>query len=193
MIRKERASMAENVAGALRRGPLADHVSVSIDTAPASTRFIFRGSPEAARLCGNGFGCTLPLEACRANRGTERVALWLGPDEWLLLVPDSASPDDLVKAVGQALGDVPHSLVDVSHRQIGLSVSGSGVCDVLNAGCPLDLDLRAFPVDMATRTVLAKADITLWRQAEDRFRIEVNRSFAPYLMAFLREAERDLR
>jgi glucoamylase len=33
----------------------------------------------------------------------------------------------------------------------------------------LDLDIEAFPVDMCTRTVFAKADIVLWRTAPDTF------------------------
>jgi sarcosine oxidase subunit gamma len=56
---------------------------------------------------------------------------------------------------------------------------------MLNAGCPLDLDERAFPVGMATRTLFMKADIVLWRVAEQKFHIEVWRSFAPYVWSLL--------
>ena len=38
----------------------------------------------------------------------------------------------------------------------------------------------------------AKADVTLWRRGANRFRLEVNRSFARYVSDFLREAERGL-
>ena len=48
---------------------------------------------------------------------------------------------------------------------------------ILNGACPLDLDMSAFPIGMCTRTVLAKADIVLWRIAEDAFHVEVWRSF----------------
>jgi sarcosine oxidase subunit gamma len=68
---------------------------------------------------------------------------------------------------------------------------GSAVTDVLNAGCPLDLDAAEFPVGMCTRTVLAKSEIVLWRRGVDSFRLEVARSFTPYVRAFLMEAARD--
>ena len=181
--------MADRFAAATRRGPLAGHAAAAIGLCPPATRFIFRGSPEAARLCGSAFGCELPIEACRARQAGDRAAQWLGPDEWLLLAPGEANPEGLFDTMEAAVGGLPHGLVDVSHRQIGIDVSGPGAAPLINAGCPLDLDLRAFPVGMSTRTVLAKADVTVWRQAEDRFRIEVARSFAPYLMAFLRNAE----
>ena len=61
---------------------------------------------------------------------------------------------------------------------------------LLAAGCPLELDVAAFPVGMCTRTMLAKVEIVLWRTGPDVFRIEVWRSFAPYVSAFLSEAAR---
>jgi sarcosine oxidase, subunit gamma len=83
-----------------------------------------------------------------------------------------------------------HSLVDVSHRQIGLVASGPGAARVLNAGCPLDLDLKAFPVGFATRTLFYKVEIVLWRRAETTFHVDVWRSFAPHLVGSLAEAAR---
>jgi sarcosine oxidase, subunit gamma len=62
---------------------------------------------------------------------------------------------------------------------------------LLNAGCPLDLDLSAFPVGMCTRTVLAKAEIVLWRTSQDVFHVEVWRSFADYVSRFLAEVARE--
>ena len=56
----------------------------------------------------------------------------------------------------------------------------------------LDLDPAAFPVGMCTRTVLAKAEIVLWRRADDSFHLEVWRSFAAYVSGVLAEAARDL-
>jgi sarcosine oxidase subunit gamma len=62
---------------------------------------------------------------------------------------------------------------------------------VLATGCPLDLDPQAFPVGMCTRTVLAKAEIVLWRIADDAFHLEVWRSFAAYVSAVIAEASRE--
>ena len=74
------------------------------------------------------------------------------------------------------------------HRQVGLVVTGPRAAELINAGCPLDLDLTAFPIGMCTRTILAKVEIVLWRTATDTFLIEVARSLAPYVVELLREA-----
>jgi sarcosine oxidase subunit gamma len=125
--------------------------------------------------------------ACRSASAGVRTALWLGPDEQLLLAP-LADGDVIARQLRESLGALPHSLVDVSHRQIALEVSGLQAQNVLNAGCPLDLHLESFPVGACTRTVLGKCDIVLWRTGATAFHIEVWRSFAEYASRFLAEA-----
>ncbi len=43
---------------------------------------------------------------------------------------------------------------------------------------------------MATRTLFDKAEIVLWRLGATEFRVEVARSFSPWLAAALEEAAR---
>ncbi|QXQ08428.1 sarcosine oxidase, gamma subunit [Sphingosinicellaceae bacterium] len=100
------------------------------------------------------------------------TALCLGPDEWLLLLPDGSPPPDVAGV---------HALTDVGHRNVGIVVSGPSAATLLQTGCPLDLAVAAFPVGKATRTLYETVEIVLWRQAEDRFHVEVWRSFASYL------------
>jgi sarcosine oxidase, subunit gamma len=157
---------------------------------PPATRYVLRGNSQAMTAAGSALGLTISQQACRAAvNGTQAAALWLGPDEQLLLAPESA---DLAATLTPALRDLPHSLVDVSHRQTALEISGPHAAAVLNAGCPLDLDLSAFPVGMCTRTVFAKAEIVLWRTSTDVFHVEVWRSFASYLTEFLAEVAREV-
>ena len=79
----------------------------------------------------------------------------------------------------------------LSHRDAALSVTGPRAAWVINAFCALDLHVSAFPVGMCTRTVFGKAEILLWRTGAEQFRIDVARSFAPYVWACLEEARRE--
>jgi sarcosine oxidase subunit gamma len=152
-------------------------MSVSVTTLPDASRYVLRGEPSAF----SGYGVALPREACRAATNGSLSALWLGPDEWLLLLPD-----------GQALPlNAMASVVDISDRQVAIEVSGDDAAEALNAFNPLDLHIETFPVGMCTRTIFGKAEIVLWRTAADRFRIEVWRSFAPYVLGCLAEATRE--
>jgi sarcosine oxidase subunit gamma len=158
---------------------------------PPASRFSLRCGPQALRAAGAALGLSMADVACRSAQSGARSALWLGPDEQLLLAPvdDAATIEHLVS---DALSGMPHSLVDISQRQLALEVGGARAQTVLSVGCPLDLDLSQFPVGMCTRTILGKADIVLWRREPETFHIEVWRSFADYASRFLAEAAREL-
>ena len=140
---------------------------------------------------GAALGLNISDVACRSVRRGERAALWLGPDEQLLLAP-VADSHEIGRRLDESLAALPHSFVDVSHRQVAIGIAGPQAQTMLNAGCPLDLHAASFPIGMCTRTVLAKADIVLWRTGADSFHIEVWRSFAAYASHFLAEAGEEL-
>lgn len=158
---------------------------------PAAARWILRGGPKVRLAAEGALGLAVPEAGCRAAAQGESAALWLGPDEWLLLSGERRA-DETAAALRVALAELAHSLVDVSHRQVALEVSGPDAPALLASGCPLDLETQAFPVGMCTRTLLGKAEIVLWRTAAQDFRLEIWRSFAPYVSAFLAEAARGL-
>jgi sarcosine oxidase subunit gamma len=158
------------------------------DTPPAE-RFVFRGGEPARAACSAVFGVALPVRLGAAGERGERRALWLGPDEWLLIA-EGESVEAIAATIEDGLAGVPHSLVDVSHRQVGLTVTGAAAARALSAGCPLDLRIRAFPVGMAARTLFDKAEVVMWRRGETEFRLEVARSFSPWLAEALIEAAR---
>jgi sarcosine oxidase subunit gamma len=157
--------------------------------APPLTRFSLR-MDVAAAAARAGNPLPLAMEPCRSTVQGDWAALWLGPDEQLLIGPESES-SAFASTVSDTLRGLPHSLVDVSHRQTALDISGTNAVDLLNAGCPLDLDLSQFPVSACTRTILAKSEIVLWRRANEQFHVEVWRSFVPYVTGFLAAVERE--
>lgn len=181
--------MAES---ALRRPP---QVSAAdwLKTLPPAARWVLHGNAQARALAAPAWGVGFSETACGSLRSAERATLWLGPDEYLLL--DLAAPQEsslaTAAAIEEALRDTPHALVDVSHRQFALEVSGPLAEVILRGACPLDLHISRFPVGMCTRTVLAKADITLWRTRKDAFHLEVWRSFAGYVGGLLQEIARE--
>jgi sarcosine oxidase subunit gamma len=179
--------MAESSAA---RQPPSIAASAPLRMLPPATRHILRAAPAALQAAGDAIGMSLSMPPCRASMHAGSAALWLGPDERLLLSPEGAA-SDTGRRLQQALADQPHSLVDVSHRQIALAVEGRYAARALAAGCPLDLE-GDFPVGMCTRTILAKAEIVLWRLADEQFHLEVWRSFASYVSGVIAEAARGL-
>jgi sarcosine oxidase subunit gamma len=158
---------------------------------PPAIRRSLRGGEAALAAAYAALGLTPDSQSCRASVNDSCAALWLGPDERLLLAPQS-NAEDLAQRLERALAGTPHALVDISHRQVGLDVSGARAETQLAAGCALDLELASFPAGMCTRTMLAKAEVVLWRTSVEHFHIEVARSLAAYVARFLDQAGREL-
>jgi len=156
-------------------------------------RFSLRLDPALLSTAGQAAGFTLDMPINRRMSSGERVAMRLGPDEWLLCGPEEETAQ-ITRDVGVALAGLHHSLVDVSHRHVAFSVAGAKAADVLNSGCPLDLSSPLCAAGFATRTLLGKAEIILAKTDDlPTFEVECGRSFATYVQDFLLEAARELR
>jgi sarcosine oxidase subunit gamma len=59
---------------------------------------------------------------------------------------------------------------------------------VLAHGCALDLHPSVFPPGRCAQTLLARAQVILYRTEEQTFRLLVRASYADYLRAWLRDA-----
>ena len=169
-------------------GRIAVHSMVSVTPGGPASRLALRAPQKSRAALSRALGLQLPDKPKTAAAKGSRAALWLGPDEWLVI----DGPDADLMAVLKQVSAL-HSAVDVSHRNQAITVAGPGAEAALSAGCPLVLSPAAFPVGAATRTVLGKAEIVLWRTAAETFRIEVWRSFAPYVLGCLDETMREYR
>lgn len=172
--------------------PLADASVVACRPLGPQARFVLRlAAADAARL-GHLGGLDLGGPINRASSVERRIAARLGPDEWLLLAPE-CDATTFHDAASTALAGTHHTLVDISHRNAAIEISGHAAPDVLNAGCTLDLG-KFQPAD-ATRTLLGKVEIVLIRLDDVAgapcYRIEFWRSFGRFLHAYLAEAARE--
>jgi sarcosine oxidase subunit gamma len=157
-----------------------------VEVLPPAERISLRAPAASLPALSKALGVKLPEKPKTAASKAGRTALWLGPDEWLIIDEAGGEPLADCARVTQL-----HSAVGVSHRNVAFLVSGAGCEAAINAGCPQDLGLAAFPVGACSRTVLGKIEIVLYRTAEDAFRVECWRSFSDYCFTFLADAARD--
>lgn len=133
-------------------------------------------------------GNDLPVAPNTWSGTPERGAIWLGPDEWLVVAPEAERIARLA-ALGAALAGQHHSLVDVSANRTVLELSGSDARVVLAKGCPLPLHAGAFAPPQSAQSVLAKSQVLLQCcETTPVFRLYVRNSFAHYLAQWLADA-----
>lgn len=180
------------MADALRIHPLAGrkvaNSAVTLTPAEPAARLSLRARPDGIAALSKALGVKLPAapKTSATSKSGARVALWLGPDEWLVIDTSGGDP-----AADCAKAKALHSAVDISHRNTAILVEGKGAEATLSAGCPQDLSLAVFPVGACSRTILGKIEVVVWRTGETAFRVECWRSFSTYAFDFLEEAARD--
>jgi len=186
------------------RSPLAGHADVM--AAAGNGELTLRELPFRAQLdlradaadtllahaVAAALGCALPTTPNTTASAGERGALWLGPDEWLVVGPpgdERALERELRAAMAGRFGTV----VDVSANRTTLELAGARAREVLRKGCSLDLHPRAFGPGRCAQTTLARAQVILEQTDEQPvFRIYVRPSFAGYLVAWLADAMAEL-
>ena len=166
---------------------------VTLTERPFLAHIDLRGDPSDRAFLDaavGALGFALPLEPNTVARGPETAALWLGPDEWLVLAPPDRG--GLESTIESALEGRRHAVVDVSGGQTVIGLSGDRARDVLAKGCTLDLHPRAFGPGRCAQTLVAKANATIWQTGDGpSYDLIVRRSFAEYTALWLSDASRE--
>ena len=161
--------------------PFLTHVNVRLDPSDAETLAAVQ-----RRLA-----VQLPLTPNTTMAGADVLAVWLGPDEWLLL-GERHAPCSLVSRLRAAQTGRFVSVVDISAGQTVIRLRGPATRGVLARGCALDLDPAVFPPGACAQTLLARVQVLLVAvDALPTVDIVVRRSFAPYLADWLEDSGRE--
>ena len=145
------------------------------------------GGPSAVEAA---LGFALPVTPNTVAAGADgRRALWLGPDEWLVVAEPGAEAALEVELAEALAGGQLGSVVDLSCNRVALDLRGPLAREVLAKGCALDLHPRAFGPGRCAQTLVARAQVIL-DQLDDApaYRLLVRPSFAGYLAAWLLDA-----
>ena len=160
---------------------------LKVVAAPDCARFSLRLGDAGRGEAATAFACPLPARIGGLEQRDGRSALCVGPDEWLLFAPlaDGEKLEERFRSV-----QMPHSLVDVGNREVGIDVSGAAATLALNSASALELSAMA--AASGTRTIFDKAPIVLIKYSADHYRIEVWRSFATHVWELLAAASHEI-
>ena len=177
--------------GTVGAGSRADGAAVIISERPFLGHLNLRGDPGDVGFTSAAaavLGFALPTEPNTVAAKGALLALWLGPDEWLVMTPPTTQTR-LFDSLEAAFHGMHVAVTDVTGGQTVITLSGPRARDVLSKGCPLDLHPAVFkPADCAL-TLVAKANVTI-RCVDDSpsFELIVRRSFAEYTALWLHDA-----
>lgn len=162
---------------------------VTIEQLAPRARFSLRLRPENAASFSATTGLSLPGTVGAVSRADETAVACVGPDEWLVVMPESEASAFAAAASGLR-GKIPHALADLSDREVTFAIEGPEVLTLLSTG--IARDVSAIQLGTAVRTLFDTASVILWRDDESTFRMDVWRSFAPHVRAFLDRAAQEI-
>ncbi|TMC29638.1 MAG: sarcosine oxidase subunit gamma [Chloroflexi bacterium] len=190
------------IAEAIRRSPLADYAerfaalheatngAISIRELPFLTQINLRAQPDQRipQRLADVLGLALPLTPNTVASSANHRALWLGPDEWLIV-----GAADEARAIEHSMRDAvtgaTASIVDVSANRTVMLIQGERAQELLAHGIAIDLHPRAFGPGRCAQTLLAKVQVIMERRSDDNaFHVYVRGSFTSSLADWLLDA-----
>lgn len=162
---------------------------LEIHAAEDAARFILRIAPAKLALAEKALGAKIPARIGDLVRTGDVAVACLGPDEWYIWA-DANEGGAITQAFAKLYESEPHSLVDVSHRETGIDITGPQAEWLLNAASPLNLAEMQHPG--AARTIFDHAQIILLKWDVEHYRIEVWNSFADHVWTLLELASNEV-
>ena len=146
-----------------------------------------RCKPAASSLLIKYLGSPLPEAPNTVSKNGDRRILWLGPDEFLVLVK-AGEDDTLSTIIGVALANQHHAATIVTDGLSCIQLDGTAVRDLLAKGCALDLHPTKFTEGMCAQSLLATVGVTIFCDGATSVRLICRTSFLDYVIAWLKDA-----
>ncbi|MEQ8710956.1 MAG: sarcosine oxidase subunit gamma family protein [Rhodospirillales bacterium] len=168
---------------ALREIPFLGMVNLRVDL---SMRGVGKSIEDA-------IGFALPKQPNTVTSRLTTRALWMGPDEWMIVAPDGEQ-QALIGKLALQLADRHSAITDVSANRTTLELHGPKSIEVLQKGCLLDLHPSKFLAGHCAGTNLARSQVIV-EKIDDHatWRIYPRWSFANYVADWLIDAMMEYR
>ncbi len=187
----------------VRRSPLEHRQPISSGNGEATLterkfigKLIIRGDAgQIGPLMESASGITLPTVPCTSVVAGERIALWLGPSEWMLLTPESEERT-VSTAIETALAGQYHQVTDVTDYYTVIRIGGAKAREMLMKLTTLDMHPAKFPEGAVKGSIFGRVPAVLHcptgasADAPD-FDLVIRRSHADYLWCLLALAGRE--
>ena len=180
------------------RAPAADAgATVQLRERPFLGKLVLRGRRDRINGGVSGvLGFDLPKTSPNTASGDKATALWLAPDEWMIVTGPDAERS-LAAELGKALPGVHHQIADVTDYYTVICLSGAQAREILMKLTMLDMHQRTFKAGQVRGTMLMHTQATLYQRPGDEagdgpaFDIFVRWSMADYLWCLIAECGRE--
>ena len=171
-----------------------NHSDLEIKEVKPIMKLIIRGKTKNfITAIGKNLNMVLPTEANTSTTAEKLTALWLSPDEWMLISNETVSKDsntyqvedELIKNISKVkLGAV----TDVSDQFVMLNIKGSKIFDLFATGSPFNFNEFKNKKGSVAQTILSHIDVIIHLTEINNVNLFVRRSFSEHLHSWLNDS-----
>ena len=141
---------------------------------------------------GKNLNMILPTEANTSTTSDKLTAIWLSPDEWMIVFNELISKDTNKNQLKDMLFDSISktnlgAVIDVTDQFVQLQLKGKNIYEIFSAGCPFNFNEFKEKKGSTTQTVLNHVDVILHHKDENIVNLFVRRSFAEHLWSWIED------
>ena len=141
---------------------------------------------------GKNLNMILPTEANTSTRSDKLTAIWLSPDEWMIVSNEKVSIDTNQYELNDILfNNISKTslgaVTDVTDQFVQLELRGGKIYELFSSGSPFNFNEFKEKKGSTTQTVLNHVDVILHHKDENIVNLFVRRSFAEHLWSWIED------
>ena len=175
-----------------------NQVNISVKEISPVMKINLRGKKrEFLTKVGKNLNMILPTEANTSTTSDKLTAIWLSPDEWMIVSNERVNKDtnnyELKEMLFNSISKTTlGAVVDVTDQFVQLELKGENVYEIFSAGSPFNFNEFKEKKGSTTQTVLNHVDVILHHKDENILNLFVRRSFAEHLWSWIEDCASSL-
>jgi len=147
-------------------------------------------SREFLSTIGKNINMILPMEANTSSTSDSYTAMWLSPDEWMVITNNTVDKENNNYPIEELLFNKISktnlgAITDVSDQFVMISLKGEKIFDLLSAGCPFNFSEFKNKKITVVQTLLLQMDVIIHLTEINTVNLFVRRSFSEHLMSWI--------
>ena len=177
--------------------PIKDQVNyndISVKEISPIMKLNLRGKKrEFFTAVGKHLDMILPTEANTSSSSSKLTAIWLSPDEWMVvsneLIEKNTNCYDLEESLYNSISKTNlGAVIDVTDQFVMLELKGSKIYELFSSGSPYNFNVFREKKGSTTQTLLNNIDVIIQNKSENLVNLFVRRSFSEHLFSWINDS-----
>ena len=177
--------------------PIKDQVNyndISVKEISPIMKLNLRGKKrEFLTTVGKHLDMILPTEANTSSSSSKLTAIWLSPDEWMVvsneLIEKNTNNYDLEESLYNSISKTNlGAVIDVTDQFVMLELKGSKIYELFSSGSPYNFNDFREKKGSTTQTLLNNIDVIIQNKSENLVNLFVRRSFSEHLFSWINDS-----